>query len=72
MSHIYEVVDDFQAGNTDIRVLVLNRDFDSFDSSIGEYVVIDGVRYPYSLNSVSRWISINSRDNFTGKTIEFV
>lgn len=32
MSNKYTIIDDFQAGPTDIRVLVLDRDFDSFSS----------------------------------------
>ncbi len=31
----YKIIDDFQAGPTDIRVLVLDRDFDSFSSKKG-------------------------------------
>ena len=28
----YQIIDDFQVGPTDIRVLILDRDFDSFSS----------------------------------------
>ena len=33
MNNMYKIIDDFQAGPTDIRVLVLDRDFDSFTSA---------------------------------------
>lgn len=30
MKKEYKIIDDFQAGPTDIRVLVLDRDYDSY------------------------------------------
>lgn len=49
MNNTYQVVDDFQVGS--MRVLVLDRDYDSFSPGI-QFAEIDGVRYPYALNSV--------------------
>lgn len=72
MNNTYKIIDDFQAGPTDIRVLVLDRDFDSFISAKEWKAVIDGVEYPFQLNSIPCWVTIKSHDSFKGKTIEFV
>ena len=71
MADIYKIVDDFQAGSTEIRILVLDREFDSFVSAKKWKAVIDGKEYPFKLNSVRRWVTVESRDSFTGKTVEF-
>ncbi len=72
MNNMYKIIDDFQAGPTDIRVLVLDRDFDSFTSAKVWKAVIDGVEYPFQLNSIPCWATIKSHDSFKGKTVEFV
>lgn len=71
MNNTYKIIDDFQAGPTDIRVLVLDRDFDSFASAKKWKAVIDGMEYPFQLNSIPCWATIKSHDSFTGKTVEF-
>ena len=71
MKNIYEIVDDFQAGSTDIRVLVLDREY-AFDAPLKKNVaVIDGKEYEFHFNSIRRWVTIQSKENFTGKTVEF-
>ncbi len=72
MSNRYKIVDDFQAGDTDVRVLELNRDFDFSPTVKRGVAIIDGEEYPFNSNSVRRWITIKSRDSFKGKTIELV
>lgn len=69
MNNTYQVVDDFQVGS--MRVLVLDRDYDSFSSGI-QFAEIDGVRYPYALNSVRAWVVIESSEVFQGKAVTFV
>ena len=68
----YKIIDDFQAGPTDIRVLVLDRDFDSFYHKKKWRALIDGVEYKFDLNSIPRWVLIKSHDSFIGKEVEFV
>ena len=63
MNNMYKIIDDFQAGPTDIRVLVLDRDFDSFTSAKVWKAVIDGVEYPFQLNSIPCWATIKSHDS---------
>ena len=72
MKNVYRIVDDFQAGSTDIHVLVLDRDYELAAPIEKSIAVIDGKEYPFSLNSIPRWATIKSRDSFTGKTVEFV
>ena len=62
----YQVVGDFQAGA--MRVLVLDRDY-SFGHT---KLKIDGVEYPYTLNSISNWVIIKSNQSFAGKTAMFM
>lgn len=70
MSDRYKIIDDFQAGSTDIRVLVLDRAFDSFSAE--KWIAsIDGREYEFQLNSIRSWVTIKSTDSFTGKEIEF-
>ena len=71
MNNTYKIIDDFQAGPTDIRVLVLDRDFDSFASAKKWKAVIDGMEYSFQLNSIPCWATIKSHDSFTGKIVEF-
>ena len=72
MSEIYKIVDDFQAGPTDTRVLELDRDFD-FPATVTRAVaIIDGKEYPFYSNSVRKWITIKSYDSFKGKTVELI
>lgn len=72
MNDQYRIVEDFQAGPSGVRVLVLDRDFDSFDTAKKWRAVIDGKEYKFGLNSIGRWVTIESEDSFTGKTIAFV
>jgi hypothetical protein len=72
MNNKYKIIDDFQAGHTDIRILVLDRDFDSFCSAPQWRAVIDDEEYEFNLNSIGCWITIKSHDSFTGKEVEFV
>lgn len=72
MSNKYKIVDDFQAGPTAIRVLVLDRDFDSFCTAKKWRAVIDGKEYKFQLNSIRCWVTIESHDSFAGKMIEFI
>ncbi len=71
MNNQYTIVDDSQAGNTNIRVLVLDKDFDSFTTTTKWRALIDGKEYKFQLNSIPRWITIESKERFTGKMIEF-
>ena len=71
MGDRYKIIDDFQAGPTDIRVLVLDRAFDSFISAKKWRASIDGQEYEFQLNSIRCWVTIKSTDSFTGKEIEF-
>ncbi len=72
MSETYKVLDDFQAGDTNIRVLELDRDYD-FPLTVEKCIaVIAGKKYPFKSNSVRRWITIESRDDFKGKTVELI
>ena len=72
MSNKYTIIDGFQAGPTGIRVLVLDRDFDSFGSTKKWRAFIGGVEYEFMLNSIRCWATIKSHDSFTGKVVEFV
>ena len=71
MRNIYKIIDDFQAGNTDIRVLVLDRDYDLTFQLKKNVAIIDGVEYAFHLNSIPCWATIESHDSFKGKTVEF-
>ena len=71
MRDTYKIIDDFQVGTTGIRVLVLDREFDSFVSAKKWKAVIDGTEYLFQLNSIPCWVTIESFDSFAGKTIEF-
>lgn len=71
MSNKYRIVDDFQAGDTEIRVLVLDRDYEFSPPATRSIAIIEGVEYPFCLNSVRRWATIKSRDSFAGKQVEF-
>ncbi len=72
MKDQYKIIDDFQAGSTNTRVLVLERDFDSFVTAKRWIAVIDNKEYKFQLNSIRCWVTIESRESFTGKTIEFI
>lgn len=72
MSNKYMIVDDFQAGPTDIRVLVLDRDYEFSESLTRSRAIIDGREYEFHLNSIRCWATIKSHDSFTGKEVEFV
>lgn len=71
MRTTYKIIDDFQAGPTDIRVLVLDRDFEFSPPTGKDVAIIDGKEYEYHLNSIRRWVTIKSHDSFKGKTVEF-
>lgn len=71
MKNKYKIIDDFQAGNTGYRVLVLDRDFSSFEEAPEQIAVIEGNEYEFSLNSVRSWVIIKSREKFVGKNIIF-
>ena len=70
-AEVYKIIDDFQAGPTDIRVLVLDRDYEFLPVAERGIAIIDGVEYPFQLNSIPCWATIRSHDSFTGKTVEF-
>lgn len=72
MSNKYTIIDDFQAGPTDIRVLVLDRDYEFSESLTRSLAIIDGKGYEFMLNSIRCWATIKSHDSFTGKVGEFV
>lgn len=72
MSNRYKIVEDFQVADTEIRVLVLDRDYEFLPPARRGLAIIDGKEYPYSLNSIKCWATIKSRDSFQGKTVEFV
>ncbi len=67
----YKIVDDFQAGETSVRVLVLDRDYDLTIPLKKNVAVIEGKEYKFHLNSIPRWATIESNDSFIGKEIEF-
>lgn len=67
-SSSYLIVDDFQAGKSDRRVLVLDRPFSFTD---GERLTIDDKEYAAALCSIPDWVIIQSSDSFTGKTAVF-
>ena len=52
MKKEYKIIDDFQAGPTDIRVLVLDRDYEFLPVAERGIAIIDGVEYPFQLNSI--------------------
>jgi len=64
----YLIIDDFQAGESDRRVIVLDRPY-SFDGN--NKLTIDGKEYKPALCSIKDWVIIQSRDSFTGKTAVF-
>ena len=68
----YTIVDDFQAGPTDIRVLVLDREYSFLPRAKRGIAIIDGKEYPFQLNSIPCWATIKSHDRFKGKMVEFV
>lgn len=70
MTNIYEIVDSFQIKNQ--RILVLNREYDSFAPEKKERVLIDGKEYVYRLSSIKTWIAIESNENFKGKQAQFI
>lgn len=72
MSNKYKIIEDFQAGDTEARVLVLDRDYEFLPPAKKGLAIIDGREYPFSLNSIKCWAIIKSRDSFRGKTVEFV
>ena len=67
----YQIIDDLQVGETELRAHVLDRDFDSFESNARCVVRIDEKEYKYDINSVHNIVVIKSRDSFTGKTAVF-
>ena len=62
------IINDFQAGTSDRRVLVLDRPYE-FNGNTK--LTIDGEEYSPTLCSVKDWVIIQSRDSFTGKTAVF-
>lgn len=72
MGDKYKIIDDFQADPTDIRVLVLDRDYEFSESLTRSRAIIDGREYELHLNSIRCWATIKSHDSFTGKEVEFV
>jgi hypothetical protein len=71
MSNKYKIVDDFQAGSTGIRVLVLDREYEFMPPASEGTAVIDDRRYKFNLNSIRNWVTIESNEKFAGKTVEF-
>lgn len=71
MSNKYKIVDDFQAGSTGIRVLVLDREYEFTPPASEGIAVIGDRRYKFDLNSIRNWITIESNEKFAGKTVEF-
>ena len=71
MSNKYRIIDDFQAGSTEYRVLVLDRDFESFEDAPKQIAAIGGKEYKFSLNSVRSWVIIKAKDSFSGEDIVF-
>lgn len=67
---VCKIDDDFQVPGTNIRVLSLNRDYESYTPGMN-VVEIEGVLYCYVGNSVHRWICIRSTKSFSGKTVSF-
>lgn len=72
MNDTYKIIDDFQAGASEIRVLVLDRDFDSFTTAKKWRAVINKKEYDFNLNSIASWITIKSKEKFTGKAVTFI
>lgn len=72
MSNKYTIIDDFQVEASDVRVLVLDRDYEFSVPLKRSLALIDGKEYKFHFNSIPRWATINSRDSFTGKTVEFI
>lgn len=67
-SSSYLIIDDFQAGQSDRRVLVLDRPYDLAGNTT---LHVDGEEYTPALCSIPDWIIIKSRESFTGKTAVF-
>ena len=68
MSTEYRIVDDFQAGESDLRVLVLDR---PYEFSGADRLTIDGKEYRPALCSIRDWVIVQSRDSFRGKIAVF-
>lgn len=64
--HEYRVVRDHQVGK--MRVLELDRDFDSFTQEKWT-AEIDGQMYKFALNSIRHWLLIEATGNFSGKIV---
>lgn len=64
--HEYRVVRDRQVGK--MRVLELDRDFDSFTQKKW-MAEIEGKMYKFALNSVRCWLLIEATGDFSGKKV---
>jgi len=64
--HEYRVIRDHQVGK--MRVLELDRDFDSFTQRKW-MAEIDGKMYPFALNSIRCWLLIEATRSFSGKKV---
>lgn len=64
--HEYRVVRDHQIGK--MRVLELDRDFDSFTQKKWT-AEIDGQMYKFALNSIRHWLLIEATGSFSGKKV---
>ena len=71
MSNKYRIIDDFQAGNSEYRILVLDRNFESFEDASKQIAAIGGKEYKFSLNSVRSWVIIKARGSFSREDIVF-
>lgn len=68
MKKEYKIIDDFQAGPTDIRVLVLDREYEFLPVAERGIAIIDGVEYPFQLNSIKCWVTIKTMTVLREKT----
>ena len=64
----YKIVDCFNVVN-DVTVLVLDK---KIEHSRCKFVSIEGRHFDFDFNSVPTWITIHSKENFRGKSLEFV
>lgn len=64
----YKIVDCFNVIN-DIMVLVLDKEWEPCKC---RFALIDGQKYEFNLNSVQKWVTIHSHDDFRGKTVKFI
>lgn len=70
MSTKYKIIDSLQVPHTeDLTILVLDRDYQIEGTGIA---IIDHKKFHYMPNSVKRWITIHTKDNFKDKDVIIV